>query len=497
MTNSFWRLPLIFASILAVNPAANTHQQIQAPVERSGFLRLTSYDSLQAFLQSLDGNGRVRIEKIATTRQGRAVSCCFVSSSARFGIDSTKLRVMLFAQQHGDEPSGKEALTMLLGKLASHALDAVLDHIDLLVIPQMNPDGAELRQRRTSDSLDLNRNHLILTSPEPRGLHELFATWWPQVTMDIHEYGPFSKSWSDSGFIKRADVQLGMLTNLNSSEVLHAEQRSKIFPFVEATMKKSGYAFSEYVVGSPGDFLRYSTTEPNDGRQGFGILSTLSFIQEGRGGEKLEDHLERRVRSQLASIEALLSYCGEHGSELCGLVNRERVRLSNAGEKKVVLCMDHFLGGGAVQIPVRLVPSGRDTVWQIRPLHGDVKPIVTRTLPAAYIVPRELESIIKLFDRHHVQYETVPAERRVEASVYLIDSVQADTLEDEWHPKPFLRTENRTILLRPGDVVARLNQVHSSFLGVLLEPESMWGLVKYRGFEFLLRGKEYPVLRIP
>jgi len=113
-----------------------------------------------------------------------------VTSSPHFGEDALKLRVMLFAQQHCVEPSGKEALTMLLAMIANHELDTILSHLDLLIVPQMNPDGAELRQRRTADSIDLNRNHLILTSPEPKGLHDLFARWQPQVTMDIHEFGP-------------------------------------------------------------------------------------------------------------------------------------------------------------------------------------------------------------------------------------------------------------------------------------------------------------------
>jgi hypothetical protein len=52
-------------------------------------------------------------------------------------------------------------------------------------------------------------------------------------------------------------------------------------------------------------------------------------------------------------------------------------------------------------------------------------------------------------------------------------------------------------VLRPGDIIVRTDQTRSLFLAVLLEPESMWGLVKYNGFSSLLQGKEYPILRIP
>ena len=472
-------------------------QRIQTPVERSGFTRLTSSDTLQAFLGTLDGRGRCTVMRLARTSRGRSVPSVLITSSPRFGQDSLKLRVLLFAQQHGDEPAGKEALTLLLARIAGLELDRLLSRIDLIIVPQMNPDGAELRQRRTADDVDLNRTHLLLTAPETRGLHDLFDAWWPEVTMDIHEYGAYSRAWSDSGFVKSADVQLGMLTNLNSSGALRSYQRDSVFPFISSAMQKRGYAFHEYIVGSPADYIRYSTTEPNDGRQSFGILNTLSFIQEGRGGRELEEGLERRARSQSASIEALLSFCAGHAAEIRSLVARERRALAAHRGLPAVLCMDHFPGGREMSIPVRRVPSGTDTLWHVHPLRDAVKPISVRALPNAYIIPGELTGIREILARNHVQMEIVSDPRRVEAVADVIEHVQPDTLEDEWHPRPSLRSEKVVRVLRPGDVIVRTDQTRSLFLAVLLEPESMWGLVKYSGFSSLLQGKEYPILRIP
>ena len=470
---------------------------VQAPVALHGFTRLTSYDTLQAYLHSLDGLPGIKVARIARTAQGRDVCCVFLSRTARFGEDTTKLRVMLFAQQHGDEPSGKEALTLLLASAANHDLDKILSRIDLLVIPQMNPDGAELRQRRTPGGLDLNRDHLLLSSPETRGLHDLFAAWWPEVTMDIHEYGPFSRAWSDSGIVKAADVQLGMLTNLNSAESLRKFEREVVFPRILSAMSDSNYLFHEYLVGSPQDYIRFSTTEPNDGRQSFGILNTLSFIQEGRGGQTLEDRLERRSRSQRASIEALLSFCSLHADEIQALVRGARESLCRAAGRQAILCMDHFPGGTSLRIPVVRVPSGRDSIWLVHPLRDRVSALCSREVPSAYVIPRELDAIREILERHHVLGEVVKAPRRENVSVYLIEGVQPDTLEDEWHPKPALRGVTRTQELRPGDFVVRTNQRHSLFLSIFLEPESMWGIVKYPAFSFLMQSKEYPIMRIP
>ncbi len=299
-------LALFFAGCIVGVTRAQVH--FVAPVERSGYQRVTSYDSLQAFLKEIGSTDIVHVEPLAKSRSGRTLVVAKVSSSKVFGEHTGKLRVLLFGQQHGDEHTGKEALSMLLAEFASGNLRGLLDKMDILVVPQMNPDGSELYQRRTSDSIDLNRNHMLLTSPETRALHDLFYRWLPHVTLDVHEYGTMSRSWSDSGFVRLADTQLGMLTNTNTSPEVRDLQHNNIFAYVSGYMHGQGYYFQEYIVGSPSDRVRHSTTEINDGRQSFGILGTVSFIQEGIKWKTREDSLQRRVKSQLASIRALLEY---------------------------------------------------------------------------------------------------------------------------------------------------------------------------------------------
>jgi Zinc carboxypeptidase len=486
---------LIASPILGAEPPQLPHIG-GAPVERNGFSHLTSYDSLQSFLREISRSSVTRLETIGTTREGRSVSAVRVAPTEQ-SHGTEKLRVLLFAQQHGDEPSGKEALTMLLAKCASGENAAALTQIELCVVPQMNPDGGERRQRRTSDSVDLNRSHLLLNSPETSALHELFLSWQPHVTLDIHEYGAYSRSWADAGYSKRGDVQLGTLTNLNSSGILRKYQHDSVLTFVAGRMKDNRYTFHEYIVGSPGDRIRHSTTEINDGRQSFGILNTLSFIQEGRQGRSLEEGLERRARSQLAAIEALLSYCNGHAQEIRDLVAGERHKLSTSAGSRFALRMEHVHGDGVLRIPVQTVPAGRDTVISATPYHDLVRPVAETTVPSGYVIPAGERSIIELLRRHHVKGETVERERAANVETYWIDSVGTDVLEEDSLPRPFVRRERSVITLQPGDLVVSTAQWHGMFLPTLLEPESMWGLTKYSTFSGLLRQKRYPISRIP
>ena len=96
------------------------------------------------------------------------------------------LTVLISCQQHGNEPSGKEAALELARELVVDD-GGLLDHMDLILVPQINPDGAQAGTRRNAADADLNRNHVMLSEPETTALHDLFLDWMPEVTLDVHE----------------------------------------------------------------------------------------------------------------------------------------------------------------------------------------------------------------------------------------------------------------------------------------------------------------------
>ncbi|MBP1691261.1 MAG: putative carboxypeptidase, partial [Bacteroidetes bacterium] len=262
-------------------------------------------------------------------------------------------------------------------------------------------------------------------------------------------------------------------------------------------MAEAGFAFHEYIVGSPKERIRHSTTEINDGRQSFGILNTLSFIQEGRQGKTIDEDLKRRTLSQLTAIEALLVYCNAHAQEIIDLVSTERARLPGMGGTKFALRMEHVHAGGTLRIPVVRLDDGGDTVMSVDPYHDVVRPVCSTTVPAGYCIPASQRTIIDVLKWHHVEMETVQTERSMKAETWWIDSVGADVLEEDSLPRPFVRKTREVVTVHPGDVLVSTRQWHGVFLPTMLEPESMWGLTKYVQFADLLKSKRYPIYRIP
>ena len=164
------------------------------PLQKSDYKKITSHAELSQFIKEVDEKSDlIKCEVLAKSVEGRELFAVYFSKDG-FGKDESKIKVLIFAQQHGNEQSGKEGALLLINELLKPENQYLFDKIDFVLVPQMNPDGSEKNQRRNGNSMDLNRNHLILTEPETIGLHNLFNKYLFEVTMDVHEYSPYGET---------------------------------------------------------------------------------------------------------------------------------------------------------------------------------------------------------------------------------------------------------------------------------------------------------------
>ncbi len=127
--------------------------------------------------------GEIELEEIGQSFQGRPISMLSLGDGPR--------TVLLWSQMHGDEPSATPALLDIAHFLLSRAEEpeaaAILDGLTLLMIPMLNPDGAEIYQRRNSQAVDINRDALNLTTPEGRILKRIRDEYEPMLGFNLHD----------------------------------------------------------------------------------------------------------------------------------------------------------------------------------------------------------------------------------------------------------------------------------------------------------------------
>lgn len=473
------------------------------PLEEAQADVLTSHQEMMGFLVDLkEGTEAFTMDTVGTSVEGRPlVLLHFTGGNGAGAGGAGPLKVLIFAQQHGNEPSGKEAAIALARDIATGAFTDFMPQVDFYLIPQVNPDGSEALQRRNADDMDLNRDHLTLTTPEVQAVHQVFRGTLPHVVLDVHEYGITGSSWVDQGIRKDFGQQIGGLSNANMPMALRSYAWDRVIPHMKTELEPRDVALQRYVVtDGPDARFRYSTAALNDGRNSTGIYNTLSFLIEGRNGLTVEENIRERTRQQLETMKAFLSYFGANASEVRSLVEEQRQELAGPdAPEEVHLVMDYVpdperptLSVGVVEIET----GARDTLV-IQDYHPVVETTLSVTRPVGYLIPPDQEEVLAVLGRHGADMRPVQDPMTVRAEVYRIRGVEEAEKEDKDFLDVSVTVEKRRMEVPQGYVYVPTQGLQSNLIVTLLEPQSQWGLAPLSEFDDLLTvGSEYPILRV-
>lgn len=206
----------------------------------------------------------------------------------------SQLRVLVLARQHGDEQVPAEAVLLWLRQAA--AQPALFEHLALLVLPTVNPDGAVAGTRLNAAGADLNRDWLKRSQPETRAVDAVFERWQPHVVLDLHSFHTYRDEGarSQGNWIESFRVGERAATTLDR---LSYELADELVRHQRAAGERVDYLQTRLGSWSPSLAHRYFALER-------GALSLLCEVAEGRGDP------EARVLG--AAVERL----GQQASEL-------------------------------------------------------------------------------------------------------------------------------------------------------------------------------------
>ncbi len=131
-------------SVVVAQNATNPGGPWVTPNQNVQLKAFLSYEELTDRLVKAVGSAKVpaSMESIAVTAAGRDVWLIKLG-------DPTKTPVLVITQQHGDEPHGTEAAIGTIKTLARGGAKSkeILDELFVLIVPRVNPDGAEFPDR--------------------------------------------------------------------------------------------------------------------------------------------------------------------------------------------------------------------------------------------------------------------------------------------------------------------------------------------------------------
>ena len=356
--------PLPYSAAVAARfPEPTTHYD--APVLAPGATGFTADADLAAQLAAVVAGAPAgtRIDRLQPGRSQAGVPLEALWLHRADGL--RRPLVLMVGQQHGDEPAGAEALLILARQVGQGDLAPLLGQIEVLLLPRANPDGAAWQRRTAGNGLDINRDHLLLQTPEAGAVAALVREHRPVVVVDAHEHTVVGRYLEKFDAVQRFDLLLQYAMTANLPEALgRASEAWFRQPILEA-LAADGLRTEWYYTNptTPGDLrLVMGGVQPDTSRNVQGLRHAVSLLLESRGVGIGRLHLARRVHTQVLAMRSVLQQAARHADALLALQARADA------EVQAQACT------GRVVVWAEGTP-GRRELLMLDPLTGADKPV--------------------------------------------------------------------------------------------------------------------------
>ncbi|MBM7457308.1 hypothetical protein HNR62_003220 [Oceanisphaera litoralis] len=484
------------------------------PFERENKRSLPDSRTIGNYLATLDTlSPRARLVTLGTSAGGRPIQALLLSASPSFLQDLVgepdKPTVMMLGSQHGNEPSGAEALQRLARELAAGEHPELMHRLNLVLVVLANPDGRDLSSRHNANDDNTNIDYVALQAGETRLLVEALHRFDPDLVFDAHESGIWKRVLTrELGWMTDVEAQFDMGNNPNIDGALRHYTESKLLPALIARVSAAGLAARRY----RGEI---TSLDQAVSRGGLGITNLRNYAaMQGRVSILVENRLDNksgryatprniaeRVRKQHLSMLTMLQLVADEAGSLLAVSRRARQRWVSADGDGRTLWMGVSFGANREQpeitLPLVRFADGHKVLRRFR--NRDA--IVTRkpvSLAAAYAVTRERERMARWLTSHHIAFETVTEPRELMA-----DRLEITAVRMQPEARPGVRGKmlaevmvtRSAVTLQRGDLLVPMDQRLAPLAALMLDPRSANALYQEEGWNWLQPGA-FPVFPV-
>jgi dipeptidyl-peptidase-4 len=510
------------AAVLLSVPATAVAQLPRTGAESAGFSRTTSHQEVLDFLFDVQSRtDKMLISHLTTTDEGRMMPLVMLGSPVTAtpisAMMSGKPLLFITGSVHGGEVAGKEGALQLIRELTLGEHQGLLERVNVLIVPSLNPDGAERRSRSNSKGYDMNRDFVTLETPEIAAtVEKVLLEWWPDIYVDAHNGGSYPYNLTYQATLHPA-----------ADQELVGFARGPLFRAVAAHLESKEmkiYWYSGPRQDQQTGEWSWTTTEPWLRKQhsygGFQNVVTLLFEAPAR------HPLELQASAQREGYVALIRYLAANGPQVRQILTGARQRMiarqngvvamnpqaANYPEKEQFWVMQRdtteaAAGGGARgggNVAGRGAAGGRGagagrgggrggrgggtptlvTGWN-RTLYT---PGETRARPWAYAFSATLDTVAGHLGRHGIDVEQLQAPLTVPVERYHLTSITQD--EDEYQNHR-MRTADvaisaTTMTLPAGTYLVRTAQSAGMIAALMLEPDNEDSLLSWNFLDGVL-----------
>ncbi|MDD3650859.1 M14 family metallocarboxypeptidase [Immundisolibacter sp.] len=445
------------------------------PLEAAGYTRYSRSDDIAAYLDRLveSAPALAHTDVVGHSVQGRPIEALRLATGS-----AARLKVLLVGSQHGGaEPAGGEALLEAARELIGGDLRPLLDTLEVILIPNANPDGRDLRRRSNANRVNINTDFVLLTQPESRALVQALHRYAPQVVVDLHESAVLKRqSLAREGYLTDFDAQVEIGNNPALPAAVRTLARDALLPALLTRITAGGLPAQRYIgeITSTRQPVTHGGLTLRNFRNTAAATGALSLLIE----TKLDPHHDRfdsyrniavRVQRQMLCIRAVLAE----------VQARRAAILARTGAPRPPTRLALFAGYApdpahpTVTLPLRRLDSRlREPV-----VFADHRRVVSADrvpFPARLYVTAHTAALAELLDRHLIRYRVLSRARRASVRVNRFDQRPTRLAR-----LPTANTTRRTVDLPPGSLDIDLAPPGGLTALLLLDPRSPSSVFRY------------------
>ncbi|MDZ7264162.1 MAG: M14 family metallopeptidase [candidate division KSB1 bacterium] len=485
-------------------------QPLLTRAEASNYTETSRSGDVIDFLNSLQMlSHKLKITSIGHSTEGRDIWLVIlgdpVPSTPTQMILSKKAAVYIQANIHAGEVEGKEAMLMLMRDILLGQYRHLLDHLVLLIVPNLNPDGNErinpqnrrnqlgpeggVGVRHNGQLLDLNRDYVKLETPENlSAVQQILNRWDPLLLLDLH---------TTNGSYHQEPLTYDTAHNPNGNPMPVNYLRQQLFPWV-AQQLKSRYR----ILSVPyGDFV--DNSDPNKGWETFDHLPYYSTNYWGlrhRFAILNENYAYADYRTRIHAcyhfVELVLEYANNHLPEMQELIRQVDANTIAYGTSEdsarifgtkiqpfampqpILVQSYEFENFRDDQGRLRVQKTDRLKNYEV-PYLADFRIMESVRFPKAYIFPGNLKEIAAKLQQHGILVEQFSAPETLLVQAFKVEEVRADERIFQGHR--LTRVRGHYLVTQKefsaGTYFVGMDQPLANLAAYLLEPASDCGLV--------------------
>ena len=179
---------LISITACAGQDVSKLHTQYQNIKQQNLDLPIIQPDNIYPLIEEIKNNDRFQVMKAGSSFLGRPIY--------KIQVGNGPLHIFMWSQMHGNEPTATGSLFDLVNYINAPEnngwFDSWKDKITLFMVPMVNPDGAQKKQRYNAQGVDINRDAKRLQTPEGKMLNALADEIKPEFGFNLHDQGRFN-----------------------------------------------------------------------------------------------------------------------------------------------------------------------------------------------------------------------------------------------------------------------------------------------------------------